>query len=190
LPAQSAGGGASATAGTGGLQAGEPAQAIRLLRDAAALAPDSAPVRTNLALAYLAAGAPRILARASSWAGRCWRWLPSAECIQRFLETEPDDGDARLNLARAHQGAGRWQDALDGYQRVLAACPQDEDAQLRLATGLLALGQLESALRAIQGALQGAPELTVTALKARTTAGRGVGWLNVEMLAAALRGRP
>lgn len=141
-------------------------------------------------MAYLAAGAPRILARASSWAGRCWRWLPAAECIQRFLETEPDDGDARLNLARAHQGAGRWQDALDGYQRVLAACPQDEDAQLRLATGLLALGQLESALRAIQGALQGAPELTVTALKARTTAGRGVGWLNVEMLAAALRGRP
>ena len=73
---------------------------------------------------------------------------------------------------------------------VVAARPQDADAQLRLATGLLALGQFESALRAFQGALQCAPELTYTALKALTTAGRREARLSVEMLAAAPRGRP
>jgi tetratricopeptide (TPR) repeat protein len=65
-------------------------------------------------------------------------FLPAAvQCLEMWLERQPDDPQALLWRGDAWERLHRYEDALVDYQRVVDLAPDRDDARRKLAEGLL-----------------------------------------------------
>lgn len=85
--------------------------------------------------------------------------FPAAEeVVRRYLEVEPDDQMARVELIRLMRRQGGLEDAIGEAQRLVADAPENLDAVLELGTCLKDSGKLEEAGQLFQRAIELNPE--------------------------------
>ena len=154
----------------------QPAVAAEHLRKAAAAAPRSLRVRTELGNAFFALG------RLDDAIGQCRTAVEidprSAEAhfglgialaangrlddaighFQRAVELDPALADARNNFGAALVARGRIDDAISQYRRALAIRPDYAEAHNNLAAALASRGQLDEAMAHYRRALEIEPD--------------------------------
>lgn len=114
--------------------AGDWPEAIRLFRSAESLAPSAAPIKHNLAQAYLAKGETRL----------------AQDCAQAALRLDPALWQSRAILAKAHRASGSIAAAEAEWRHLLASSPGNPIALLGLADILMnELGDPEAASSAV-----------------------------------------
>jgi tetratricopeptide (TPR) repeat protein len=100
--------------------AGQPENAIPVLRRAAEIDPGSAPIRLNLANALVAAG----------------EWDQAEYELRRMTEDFPDDPNPLRELHKILRHEGRDQEALDAVEKAIERAPADLDLLLGRAAHL------------------------------------------------------
>jgi tetratricopeptide (TPR) repeat protein len=81
--------------------------------------------------------------------------FPAAEeVVRRYLEVEPDDQNARIELVRLMRRQGGLEDAIAEGQRLVADAPENLEAVLELGTCLKDSGKLEEAGKLFQRAVE------------------------------------
>jgi tetratricopeptide (TPR) repeat protein len=119
-----------------------PLEAVRVLEQAASLAPQDHRVHNSLGTAYLVN----------------LRLEDAATEFERALALNPKDEYANLNLANLARAGGDHDRAVSFYRKQLEVKPDDGEAYGGLSISLLALGRDEEAERAIKSAMTYAPE--------------------------------
>lgn len=114
------------------------AAAEQLLRDADRLAPDVAPVVTNLAVALYK---QNLLEEA-------------AERARDAIALEEDNSEARIVLGNSLSGLRRFADAVAEFDAVLVVHPEDIDAWLGRSKALAEAGNFEDAYASYERALK------------------------------------
>jgi tetratricopeptide (TPR) repeat protein len=92
--------------------------------------PDSALILEALAQGYL----------------RTYRLAQAEACLTRWLESEPENGQALLWRGDVYERRQQWTLARNDYRRAVAADPDNDAARLRLADALLNLNQAGEAI--------------------------------------------
>lgn len=115
--------------GVAHLQMGEPAEAVRLLKEAARQRPDGADIQDNLGSALAAAGSP----------------APAVEAHRKALKLRPDHPPYLYNLGNALAALGMHRQAIDTYQRSLQYRPGHAGALFNLANSQRDIGDMGAA---------------------------------------------
>jgi predicted O-linked N-acetylglucosamine transferase (SPINDLY family) len=113
------------------------ADAVDACRQAAALAPASPEIHTNLGNALQLAG----------------RVDEAIAAYQRALSLRPGHLDARINLGEAYKSVGQFDRAVEELGRVLRANPNSFEALVNLGGALQARGDLDEAADAFERAI-------------------------------------
>jgi Tfp pilus assembly protein PilF len=87
----------------------------------------------------------------------------SEDAWKAALERDPEDLEARLNLAYAYQQQQRWDDALKQYEEVLKRDPENLAAMYNRGVVLLAKGRPKEAEAALWDVLKAAPDHVLAA---------------------------
>lgn len=129
---------------------GQAAQAVSLLREAAALAPGDLVIRVNLAAALLDRGKARILPQAQA--------REALQILQDVLRQAPHLLQAHYNLGMALNALGRFEEALAAYRQALRLNPGDADSWYNAALCLRELARMPESLDACRRVLALKPE--------------------------------
>lgn len=129
-------------AGLLAMQAGHPAQAVEQFREALQLAPESADLWANFAVALAS----------------CHRYADAQLAARHALKLRPDSIHALNALASALDAKGRHLEAADFYRRALALEPM-AGLWNNLANALKSAGRLDDAVNAYREALRLEPHL-------------------------------
>lgn len=78
-------------------------------------------------------------------------------CFEQALRKDPQDIQARANLALAQQEAGQLHASEQTLRQALAIAPKEADLHLNLGNVLLAHGSTDAALQSLRHAVQLAP---------------------------------
>lgn len=116
--------------GQAALSAGDSRQAVDLLRQAVALAPDNAGWQATLGLALLAESRPQ----------------EAMACFGHAIERDPNQVDAHYQCGLILLAQGRPGMALDHLRAVVRLAPRFPDAHRKLGNALQDLGQIEAAV--------------------------------------------
>lgn len=81
------------------------------------------------------------------------------EELEAELESDPDDIDAKRELATLHNDAGLWNEAAEYHEQVLEQVPADVDSLLALGVIQFNLGDVDAAEDTWQGAVEADPSL-------------------------------
>lgn len=115
-------------------QKGRTAEALRLMKGAAELAPDDGSIRFALGVLALQTGdAPAALA-----------------AFERAVELMPEHFDARFNLGKLLVASGQPRAGLAHLRRAVKLRPKDPDVKLELAVALMASGSDDQARRQLE----------------------------------------
>jgi tetratricopeptide (TPR) repeat protein len=87
----------------------------------------------------------------------------SEETWKAAVERDPEDIEARLNLAYAYQQQQRWDEALKQYEEVLKRDPKNLAAMYNRGVALLAEGKPKEAEAALWDVLKEAPDHVLAA---------------------------
>lgn len=129
---------------------GQAAQAVSLLREAAALAPGDLAIRVNLAAALLDRGKARILPQAQA--------REALQILQDVLRQAPHLLQAHYNLGMALSALGCFEEALAAYRQALRLNPGDADSWYNSALCLRELARMPESLDACRRVLALKPE--------------------------------
>jgi tetratricopeptide (TPR) repeat protein len=127
------------------LQAGRPAEAVPVLREAAGWAPGNAAILHDLGLACLSCG---LLAE-------------SVAALTAAITANPRFADSHLRLGIALEAQGALDAALAAYRRAAALLPKLADASYREGDLLETLGRATEAAAAFRRAAAAAPKTTL-----------------------------
>ncbi len=116
----------------------QPDEALRHLREAARLAPESMEARSNLGLALMDVGRPK----------------DAVDELKRAVELDPENPHARNYLAGALQQTGEIQSALPEYRKALALKPDYAEAHNNLALALASVQDYEGAFHHFREAIR------------------------------------
>ena len=128
--------------GTGFLESGDHARAIRYLERAVALRPGAADARFNLAAAFLESGDT----------------ATASDHLERLLAAEPDNLRVLELQAESHRRGARWGDALAVYVRLLEVQPRHAAARFNSAILLWTLGERSAAAVQLRALLHDDPD--------------------------------
>ena len=134
--------------------AGRLEEAARLLEDLARKDPGSPEVPFNLASVYF----------------RLKNYEAAIAADRRVLELNPNYAIAVLDLALAHQAAGRTDEAIAGFQRTLELLPENVKALLNLAEIHYTRGERQKAFDYYQRAAKAVPRLPLVHVNLGTLA--------------------
>ncbi len=127
------------------LQAGRPAEAVPVLREAAGWAPGNAAILHDLGLACLA----------------CGQLAEAVSALTASMVANPRFADTHLRLGIALEAQGLIEAALAVYRRASALAPKLADAAYREANLLETLGRMAEAAAAFRRAASPAPKTTL-----------------------------
>lgn len=99
------------------------------------------------------------------------RYGEAAEILEDYLDDEPRDGDARVQLGWAHYRTGSFTRAREAFTEALKRNPRSDDARIGLGYALLQLDGGDVAARRFREVLTGDPE-NRDALEGMVLAGR------------------
>ncbi|HLJ06077.1 MAG TPA: sulfotransferase, partial [Acetobacteraceae bacterium] len=85
----------------------------------------------------------------------CQKYSAAREQVERHLQAEPSDPEARFLRATILAGLGRHEDAVPIFQQLLSETPQLNHLRIVLGHSLKALGRRDEAVRAYQDATGG-----------------------------------
>lgn len=117
---------------------GRHADAVGILREALAVAPDDALIHTNLGSALRANGDPE----------------SAVGMFERATSLDPSLAAAWFNLGKILKAQARLDEALPALQRALELSPRHVPARVQLGDSLKALGRIEEAARAFREAIR------------------------------------
>jgi tetratricopeptide (TPR) repeat protein len=84
-------------------------------------------------------------------APRAGHYPQAIAALERVLEREPANLDARVEYARVLSWAGRYKESLHAYDLALEVDPGNQEARLGRARVLYWMGRLDAAAKALQG---------------------------------------
>ncbi|MCH8203716.1 MAG: tetratricopeptide repeat protein [Candidatus Hydrogenedentes bacterium] len=158
---------------------GQVDEAIRELRKAADLSPDSTRLQVNLLGAYYlnedfenaATMAERAIRKEPKnsayrlWLGRIYyqleRYDEATAAFERAIEIDPDNPDAYRRLAEIEEETNDLVGAIGVYRQMLEIAPDSAFLHYRLGLNLIELGDSEEAQKALERALELNPQLVL-----------------------------
>ena len=158
---------------------GQVDEAIRELRKAADLSPDSTRLQVNLLGAYYlnedfenaATMAERAIRKEPKnsayrlWLGRIYyqleRYDEATAAFERAIEIDPDNPDAYRRLAEIEEETNDLVGAIGVYRQMLEIAPDSAFLHYRLGLNLIELGDSKEAQKALERALELNPQLVL-----------------------------